>query len=270
MNKIKKFLYLSFLLCIGMAGCSSEKESGIEYAQYLNKIWIISDGQIEDSSQESFSFVITRIESDYVEGQYLSGVDIINPQKGLPGSFTGKIVGSEIQCQLWYGKEEAGSMVLECATNNRLKADIEYRGADLELTFKVYNIEDLKPTDIILDQNRALTVDVDKWGTVQIIRGIIFYGDRPPVAFMTNEQGDILYEFQAEYESGTLIREIEVQDFNEDGLKDVNIVTRDYDDEMEPVHWLFYQEEGAAFYLDVAAKSSSFLGQNDIIYIPKR
>lgn len=266
----KKIIYVFLLLCIIVAGCSSEKESCTDYAQYLNKIWIVADKSIEESTQESFSFVITKMESDYVEGQYTSGKNVINPQKDLPGSFTGKIEGLKIQCQLMYEGEETGTMVLSPTTDNRLNAAIEYRGADRELTFKVYNIEDLKPTDIILDQNRAHTVDVDKWGTVQIIRGIIYYGDRPPVAFMTNEQGDILYEFQAEFESGTIIKEIEVQDFNEDGLKDVDIVTRDYDDEMESVHWLFYQEEGAAFYLDDAAQSSSFPGRPDIIYIPKR
>lgn len=266
----KKIIYILLLLFISAAGCSFEKESGIDYMQYLNKIWIVSDRQIEDSSQESFSFVITQIESDYVEGQFTLEGNVINPQKGLPGSFTGYINGSEIQCQLWYENEEVGNMTLGYITDVELKADIEYRGNDTELTFKVYNIEDLKPTDIILDQNRALTADVDKWGTVQIIRGIIYYGDRLPVAFMTNEQGDILYEFQAEFENETIIKEIEVLDFNEDGLKDVNIVTCDYDDETEPVHWMFYQEDEATFYLDDAAQSSSFPGGPDIIYIPKR
>lgn len=266
----KKIIYVFLLLCIIVAGCSSEKESCTDYAQYLNKIWIVADKSIEESTQESFSFVITKMESDYVEGQYTSEKNVVNPQKDLSGRFTGKMVGSEMQCQLWYEEEEAGNMVLSPTIDNRLNAAIEYRGADRELTFKVYNIEDLKPTDIILDQNRAITVDVDKWGKVQIIRGIMYSDDSYPVAFMTNEQGDILYEFQAEYESGTLIKEIEVLDFNKDGLKDVNIVTRDYDDEMEPVHWLFYQEEGATFYLDDAAQSSSFPARPDIIYIPKR
>lgn len=269
MNKVKNFIYLLLGLCISMTGCSLETESGIDYRSCLNKIWIVADKSIEESTKESFSFVITKIEHDYVEGQYTAAKNVVNPQKDLPGRFTGKIEGLEIQCQLWNEEDEVGNMVLSCTTDNRMKATIDYSGTDRELAFKVYNIEDLKPTNIILDQNRAITVDMDKWGTVQIICGIVYYGNRPPVAFMTNEQGDIFYEFQAEFANGTLIKEIEVLDFNEDGLKDVNIVTRDYDDEMEPVHWLFYQEEGVAFYLDNEEQSLAILEVSEIVPIKK-
>ena len=253
-----------------MTGCASEKESEIDYMSYQNKIWIDANEPIEETSRDKFSFVITKMESDYVEGQYMLENTVINPQKGLPGSFSGKIEGTEIQCQLLYEGKEAGCMVLQCVSDNRMNADIHYEGTDKTLTFKVYNIEDLKETDIILDQNRAITIEMDKWGMVQIIRGVIYYGDRPPVAFMTNKQGDILYEFQAEFENGTFIKEIEVLDLNEDELKDVDIVTRDYDEEKEPVHWLFYQEEGATFYFDGEAQSSLFTGRPEIVPIKKR
>lgn len=266
----KKIVYVVLLLCIIMTGCSSEKESEIDYMSYQNKIWIDANEPIEESSRDKFSFVITKMESDYVEGQYVLEDTVINPQKDLPGRFTGKIVGAEMQCQLLYDGKEAGSMVLQCVSDSRLNAEIHYEGTDKTLTFKVYNIEDFIPTNIILDQNRAVTTQFDKWGMVQIIRGIKYPDDRGPVAYIVNEQGDILYEFCAEFEMGTIIKEIKMQDFDEDGLKDVEIVTNDYDDEQEPVHWIFYQEEGATFYIDNEAQSSLFSGQPDIVPIKKR
>lgn len=66
--------------------------------------------------------------------------------------------------------------------------------------------------------------------------------------FLINEQGDILYEFSAGYQNDSEVLEIIVEDMNEDGLKDVEVVT--YFSDMPDVYrfeWYFYQEEDGFF-----------------------
>lgn len=237
-----------------MTGCSPLKEQSNLYKQCINKIWISSDSQLDENAKKEFSFIIKKIEDGYVEGQYCFAPLVIIPKKESYGYFTGYIENSQIKCQLWNGNTEVGSMVLEYVAEDYLKADIEYNDeiSEDELysesIFKVYNIDDLKETYILLDQLRMVDIELDKWGKVQILPGVMLIRHTYPVVFMTNEQGDILYEFRAGYKTGTAIREIEIYDFNGDGLKDVDIITFFADDTIEPLHWVFCQDEEGTFH----------------------
>lgn len=250
----KKILYLAFILIICMTGCSPIKEQSNLYKQYINKIWIGSDIQLDENVEKEFSFIIKKIENGYVEGQYGFTPLVLIPKKESYRHFTGYIEDSEIKCQLWNKNKEVGSMVLEYVTDDCLKADIEYNDeiADDELysesIYEVYNVENLKETDIFLDQIRIVNAELDKWGKVQLLPGLKLCRHTYPVAFMTNEQGDILYEFRAGYKTGSSIKEIEIYDFNGDGLKDVDIITFFVDDTIEPLHWVFCQDEGGTFH----------------------
>lgn len=237
-----------------MTGCSTIKEQSNLYKQYINKIWISSDIRLDENAEKDFSFIIKKIENGYVEGQYRFSPLVIIPQKESHRYFTGYIENSQIKCELWNGNKEVGSMVLEYVTDDCLKADIEYNDeiADDELysesIYEVYNVENLKETDIFLDQIRIVNAELDKWGKVQLLPGLKLCRHTYPVAFMTNEQGDILYEFRAGYKTGSSVKEIEIFDFNSDGLKDVDIITFFVDDTIEPLHWVFCQDEGGTFH----------------------
>ena len=247
----KKFLYLATLLMISMTGCFQVKEQSNLYAQCLNKIWIRTDIQIEESPEKNFSFIIKELEEDYVEGHYMIHRNIINLKKESLCYFTGYIKDSQIKCQLWNENNEVGSMVIEYISDDKLQVYIEYsddveeKELHSESIFKIYNIEDLKETDIILDYNRAVTTELDRQGKVQLLPGLMLIRKAYPVVFMINEQGDILYEFNANFINGCRIEEFDIMDMNGDGLKDIDIIT--YFGDTESFHWLFYQNEDGSF-----------------------
>ena len=234
-----------------MTGCSNTKEQSNLYKQYINKTWISSDRQMDENVEKEFSFIIKKIEDGYVEGQYSFTPWVIILQKEANWYFTGYIENSQIKCQLWNENTEVGSMVLEYVSDACLKVDIDYNDeiADEELysesIYKVYNIEDLKETDIVLDYNRAVTVELNKQGKVQMLPGIMLIRKAYPVVFMTNEQGDILYEFTANFFNGCRIEEFDIRDLNGDDLEEIEIIT--YLGDTGSFHWLYYQNEDGSF-----------------------
>ena len=234
-----------------MTGCSHIKEESNLYKQYINKIWISSDILLDENAEKNFSFIIKKSEHDYVEGHYMIQRSVINLKKESSWYFTGYIEDSQIICQLWNENNEVGSMVIEYISDDKLKVVIEYsddveeKELYYESVFKIYNIEDLKETDIILDYNRAVTAELDRHGKVQLLPGLMLIRKAYPVVFMTNEQGDILYEFTANFINGCRIEEFDIGDMNGDGLEDIDIIT--YFGDAESFHWLFYQNEDGSF-----------------------
>lgn len=254
MKKCKKISIAFLLIFAGLMGVFFRRNVAIDYEQYLNKIWIVKERRTSEGMYRDFSFVITKMESDYVEGQYIPQYMEINPQAGEVRIFKGTVADSIIQCQLWDEGESVGNMTMELMPDNKIRANIFYKDSELllkeELLFQPYNVEDLKAASIVLDENKSVAVESDKWGKIKIVSGIVDISKMYPVAFMINEQGDILFEFEAGYKTGTTIEEIIITDFNTDGLEDVEIVTYFLDNTIEPIRWIYYQDEGATFHLE--------------------
>ncbi len=254
----KKILFLVLFLFISMTGCSQIKEQNNQYLQCVNKIWIPYDIQADERFERKFHFFIQKIEEDHVEGYYSTFFDILDIEDGISDwYFTGYIEDSKINCKLWFENKEVGSMVIEYIAEDRLNADVEFHYEDTEFNsesiYKVYNIKDLKETDIILDYGRAVDAELDKQGKVQMIPGLLLNRHTYPVAFITNEQGDILYQLSTGFHTGSRIEEFRIYDMNGDGLEDIEVVTyfgKDYI--IEPFHWGFYQDENGTFYQETA------------------
>lgn len=70
-----------------------------------------------------------------------------------------------------------------------------------------------------------------------------------PVVYITDDNDNILYVFEAPFKVGTKITDIAIQDFNNDNLIDVGLVTGFIEDEeIEPIEWVFLQNEDGIFY----------------------
>ncbi len=63
-------------------------------------------------------------------------------------------------------------------------------------------------------------VDLDSWGKVKFVSGKLTQGNHVPVVFyLTNEEGDIFYEFTNGFPYSVDVEAVSFKDLNNDGLK---------------------------------------------------
>ena len=72
---------------------------------------------------------------------------------------------------------------------------------------------------------------------------------------MTDLEGNILYELYSGYKTGSEVSDVIIEDMNEDGLKDIGIITlftiyADESDFYYLIRWNLYQMEDGRFYLN--------------------
>uniref|UniRef100_UPI0006D29DAA hypothetical protein n=1 Tax=Clostridium sp. NkU-1 TaxID=1095009 RepID=UPI0006D29DAA len=93
-------------------------------------------------------------------------------------------------------------------------------------------------------------VDLNSWGNVKFVSGKITGGDHIPVVFyLTNEDGDILYNFYAALPYSIDVKAVSFQDVNKDGRKDIIIIAADnYDGAAgDPIATVYLQEADGSF-----------------------
>ena len=64
-----------------------------------------------------------------------------------------------------------------------------------------------------------------------------------PEVYLTNDNGDILYQIDGYYPSGVDIEDVIIEDINGDGLKDIKIISAPGEAE-----FTFYQLDNGLFY----------------------
>jgi len=117
--------------------------------------------------------------------------------------------------------------------------------------FTPYNLKNINGFELTKDQ--TFMVDLNSWGHVQFVSGKLTGGNHIPVVFyLTNEQGDILYNFYAALPYSVDVKAVSFQDVNKDGLKDIIILVEDnYDGASgEPIATVFMQEADGSFARD--------------------
>lgn len=66
---------------------------------------------------------------------------------------------------------------------------------------------------------------------------------------LINDQGDILYKFSGNYQHGSRVCDVRIEDMNGDGLKDIKVGTTFAQEETASMfEAYFYQEESGLFY----------------------
>lgn len=259
----RKYLFLILLICgFVLMGCGKKE---IDSSQYLNKIWVIED---DDGVFESkVSFYITSFENGNIEGKIQLKEGIVIPKSckeedidnvsDYVGDFSGEYTRDGLECTFQTPRGDKGKMLFRTLDSNIIKMSIKStKGKRIRGTysFRPYNLSDKK--NFTLNEEFSREVELDSWGKVWLMSGRIDNigkGTYYPVVFLTDADKNILYEFNTGYTAGTEVYNVAIEDMNEDGLKDISIVTWvSYfkDDDYFLIKSDFYQMNDGRFYLN--------------------
>lgn len=170
--------------------------------------------------------------------------------------FYGKIYEGTAECEYIDREGESGKFAFTMFDNNEMEVMLEEGQSYLLIP---YNVSRWKYcTEPVIAE-----VEMDSWGKVNLFYAVMDSLHPTPMVFLTNEQGDILYEFYASYRSGSEVREVIIEDMNGDGLKDVKVVTDFGDPEGYRFDWYFYQGENGLFSLE----RKEFYDQEELAWI---
>jgi hypothetical protein len=150
-----------------------------------------------------------------------------------------------------------GNIILVFKEGDEIEAKIKYTdkgeaykslSLDGNYLFTPYNLSDIN--EFTPFKEHSFAIDLNSWGSINFVSGEVNHGDKVyPAAYLTNEHDDILYKFQASFNTGSEIIGASIKDINNDGLKDVMITTEFIDDpETGRIVWIFYQMSNGLFY----------------------
>lgn len=214
---------------------STTEDNNFNLKKYTNKIWI-------SKSNSDFSFTITDIKYNIIKG-IISTDGIIslpcynyteNLKERNNSDFIGIIQDGKAICEFGYDKYgNIGKIELSFVGDTTIKANINFiykqeytKITDGEYYFKPYyrQLKDISSLDgTPLTEEKHFTVELNSWGFVNITTGYVLEKHPYAVAYITNNNREILYEFYY-FINGIKIEDIIVEDINNDGLKDVSIL----------------------------------------------
>lgn len=218
------------------------------YESVLKKIWII-----KNTNNFIPSIYITKIENGIIEGKwsllrltlpdcYTESFDSVSY-----GSFEGTINSGYAKCKF---SDEAGSgeFDLSLKENEIIEATIQFtekKYTDKEYpegnhVFEPYTISDYGMPDNI----NCNFINLNSWGNVFLKTGYVSAHHPYAVAYLTDENDNILYEFKG-LSNGWKIDDVIIEDVNNDGLKDITIKL---DTLNVNIIYIFIQMDNGLFY----------------------
>ncbi len=249
MNRI--VCLVACLLIISTSSCAVKEELPVSYKEYIKKTWVVEDWHGDANNYHaSFCFTITKMEDGLIEGRYCGEPDtgFINQWR-----FAGKVNKNKAMCTL-YGEEceeEIGTMEMVFLDRGRISVVLNLTTREIsrkKYIFRPYTLNDIAYLRL---NTLYLQTEIDTWGEVEIATGVVDDPDKKtyPVIYIIDESDAILYRFRAGYQIESETYEIEVGDYDGDGLDDVKIVTYfPRDPESIFIERIFYQTEEGFFY----------------------
>lgn len=229
-----------------------EKDT-FDYDDYLHKIWIPENWEESDvgvSHDNAISFYITGVENGVIEGKIeLTG--IAKPEENLR-SFSGTIQNGSGECHFEDESGTKGKFSLILKNKDEIEVEFEYIYVHAGETDRSRGKEILKPYNLSLQNNITIVTEqeviLDSWGNVRLAGGRFdtgrkFYG----ILYLTNEEGDVFYQFHAPLRTGAWVVETYTEDINGDGLTDVMLIEKFEADDIEEAEWIFIQREDGQF-----------------------
>lgn len=230
--------------------------SNIEYEQYLKKTWVRNtDSDFPDNG--GVSIIISKVGNGKIQGE-ISVVGHAPAYNMDNAEFEGTVINDTAECQLVNdSRGNEGIVELLLKPDNTIEAtititekseDTVMRLPEGTFVFTPYNLKNINGFEPIKDQ--TFMTDLNTWGNVQFVSGKLTDGNHIPVVFyLTNEEGDILYQFNAVLPYSVDVTAVSFQDVNKDGLKDIIIIVKDNYDEAsgEPLATVYLQEEDGSF-----------------------
>lgn len=102
--------------------------------------------------------------------------------------------------------------------NDRIKVELEGNETKQYL-LRPYNISDEK----FSEELTTIEVELDSWGTVYLAYGNYASRHSIPRVMLINNQGDILYIFSGNYQHGSMVCDVVIEDIDGDRLKDIRV-----------------------------------------------
>ena len=129
---------------------------------------------------------------------------------------------------------------------NKSKATIQPPEGTFEFTpDNIKNIKGFRPIE-----SQSFMVNINSWGNVKFVSGKLTAGNHiPTVFYLTNEKGDILYQFvDVPFPYSVDVKAVSFVDVNKDGLKDVIIIVVDnYNGSGQTIATVCFQKADGSF-----------------------
>lgn len=206
--------------------------AAIDYTQYLKKTWVMQ--KTGSSAGNALSFTIFKIEKDKLRAEFL----VIGPPPAYPSNlarFEGTIINGTAECQFDDSRGNQGIIKLSFKAKDEMEASIkltdqaeDYKAQPPAGTFQFvpYNLKDVDGFSLIEDQ--SFPVNLNAWGQVKFISGKLTAGNHVPVVFyLTDQDGNILYDFKATLPYRVDVKAVSFADVSNDGLTDILIIVDD-------------------------------------------
>lgn len=238
-----------------------------DYSQYIKRTWFAKNG-IDDSLDGTFSFYISKIDNGEITGKFVTN-DLIVPnyyylpnQSDKLGDLKGTINNGIAKCHFSEKNGNKGEIELNFKSKDEIDATIKFTDKshntndlhkDGTFQFKPYNIKDIEGFTPFADQ--CFNVNLDSWGKVKFVSGIITgLNHLPTVFYLTDNDENILYDFDSPLPYYADIKAVSFEDLNNDGLKDIIIIaTVDYQVPVgkgEPIAEVYLQSSDGSFTRD--------------------
>lgn len=232
---------------------SSDKlttSDSLDYSQYVKKIW-----QNRNATSE-VSFAFSKIENGKVTGK-LNLLNNLQTDSKLPSievDFEGTIDKDTAECQYFDSQGNKGTLEFILKSKNKIDATIKIidkskktvQPPEGTFEFAPENIKDIKGFSPI--ESQSFMVNLNSWGNVKFVAGKLTGGNHVPVEFyLTNKDGDILYDFAATLPYRVDVKAVSFNDVNKDGLKDIIIIVADEDDHSNCLATVYIQNTDGSF-----------------------
>lgn len=223
------------------ASVSSGKNTAInsiDYSQYIKKTWI-KEFVSKSGIDEKVYYSISEIKNGKITGKF-SAINFTSTNRNLlsfESSFEGTVNKNIAECTFNDSKGNKGNLKLVFVSKNSMEAAISLTAKskttiqppDGTYKFEPDNIKNIKGFSLIKSQ--SFMVNLNSWGNVKFVSGKLTAGNHIPVVFyLTNIDGDILYDFvddEAVFPYGVDVKAVSFKDVNKDGLKDIIIIVTD-------------------------------------------
>jgi len=201
----------------------------IDYNQYIKKIWIMSKD--DKSNENGVSFTISSIENGKFTGE-LTIVGACQSHSNTVADLSGIINDNTAECQFTDFRGNTGDIGLTFKPNDEIEATIKLTNKSTDniaqtpegtFQFTPLNIKNIKEFSPF--ENQSFSVELNSWGNVNFISGKFTGANYVPLGFyLTNKDGDILYEFDSAITDCSDVNAVSFKDVNNDGLTDIIII----------------------------------------------
>lgn len=178
------------------------------------------------------------------------------------GYFEGKVIDGVARCKFQNEDGEEGWLTISFEDQDVLTATVEWEDQEnAALKAENYYMEEYNIYQHVISEdetaitkvNERLSRDVNlkKWGNVKILvceSTNLEKGVCAPLLFMTDQEGNLLYQFDVASPSNCLITDLRVEDLNGDSYEDVAVTISVVGEELqyEPLeeHYFYQQPDG--------------------------